>query len=79
MSLPLARRKRLYAVGQVVAIDIPFYNTKEKMKEKYQCIVDVWPWGGSYGGFGLTFANGDKCHQFHVRPLTQKEKGRGNQ
>lgn len=69
------KRKARFKVGQVVVLNCTFYQNERK-SEQYQQIIDVWPWREyKPQPWGYTFANGDKCNQKYLRPLTAKEKG----
>ncbi len=68
-----------FSRGQVVRIDTEYYRRKsDRLAEQFQKITSVWSWSPTKSGtpkWGYTFANGDKCSEKFVKPLTAKEIG----
>jgi hypothetical protein len=69
-------KKPKYKVGQVVRINASYYRTPSKTGEQFQKITAVWKWlEYKPQPWGYTFANGDKCNQLHIKPLSKSERG----
>lgn len=69
-----------FKVGQVVNLKkkLDSYARPEQIQRAYQQIVAIEPWGDKgYGGWCLTFADKNRCHEKWATKLTKSESGRG--